>query len=270
MSEKNLLEKLNDSFTSFCIPQPIDLIDTLATNKNGYQWKNRDATKLKGLVFHQELAWGDIESVAKYHTGPNSHLGDGDGVESIAYTLAIRRDGQIILCNSLSKATWSQGDRSRPGDENKEFMAVMFEGMFTGYGYKTEDSGEPNDVQMLSGLILWQVCKELWGWKAKDLYGHYHFSKPACPGNALKTIIEAVRYNMPKGVLTFGNGNVSVKEKQTALSKLSYLNGPIDGIWGNQSRAALIKFQQENGLLSDGIWGPMTDNKITEIMTKHV
>ncbi len=270
MDDKTLLERLKSSIAPFKIPEPIDLIDQLATNKDGYQWKNRDVSKLKGLVMHQELAWGTVESVARYHTGPDSHLGGGNGVGSIAYTFAIRRDGQIVLCNGLDKATWSQGDKSRPGDENTEFLSVMFEGNFNGYGHKTETSGEPNDVQLLAGITLWLLCKDVWGWQAKSLYGHYHFGKPACPGETLRKIIDAIRENGNKGKLTFGQGNMAVKEKQTALKNLAYLKGPVDGIWGNESRAALIKFQGENGLISDGIWGPFTDNKITEIVTRRM
>ncbi len=131
--ESTILEKLADSTNSTGVIEPKDIRTSLAINPNGKKWKARDSEKLKGMVWHQELGWGTIEGVAKYHTGSDSHLYDG-GVESISYTWAIRRDGQIVLCNDIDKATWSQGYKGRTGDENAEFMSVMFEGYFRGAG----------------------------------------------------------------------------------------------------------------------------------------
>lgn len=170
------------------------LTEKLKQNPNGYQWKIRDSKHLKGLVWHQELGWGSVESVHAYHTSENCHLRKG-GVESIAYTWAIRRNGHICLCNPIEKKPWSQGTRNRVGDENAEFMSVMFEGKFSYVSNRIlENFGEPNSKQILSGLILWEACKKIWGWQDKALYGHFDFGKEACPGFTLETIIRAIRY----------------------------------------------------------------------------
>lgn len=173
-------------------PNPSDLRLSLATNPDGRQWRERSVNGISGLVVHQELGWSSVEDVAIYHTGRSSHLYAG-GVESIAYTFAIRRDGQICLCNDISKATWSHGYRARPGDENAEFMAVMLEGHFRADGHESAKAGEPTAEQMMSLLNLWMKCKEHWEWDNKSLYGHYHFGKEFCPGDTLKGIIEAIR-----------------------------------------------------------------------------
>lgn len=45
---------------------------------------------------------------------------------------------------------------------------------------------------------------------------------------------------------------------QTALTKLGFNPGPIDGIPGKMTRAAIIEFQTKFGLTPDGIYGPKT------------
>lgn len=59
---------------------------------------------------------------------------------------------------------------------------------------------------------------------------------------------------------------MTIKQKQWQLWYLGYYGGDIDGIWGDQSRAATKKFQSENGLESDGIFGVLTESKTVEII----
>lgn len=258
--ETEILQKLSLVYQALNIPEPVDGRKKLATNQSGRKWKIRNVKKLKGMVWHQELGWGSIEAVARYHTGKNSHLCKG-GVESISYTFAIRKSGRIVLCNDLKKATWSQGFKGRSGDENAEFLSVMFEGMFHGQHVTDSSAGEPNYLQMTSALILWHVCKELWDWQEDDLYGHYLFGKPACPGDTLKTVIDAVRINVTKEKPKTYNFR-STKDRQRALKKLGFYTGKADGIWGPKSRGALVKFQSAVRLAADGIWGAKTEAAI--------
>ena len=51
---------------------------------------------------------------------------------------------------------------------------------------------------------------------------------------------------------------MTIREIQTALAKAGYLPGPIDGVWGRQTAAALRAFQKDKGLAVDGIAGPQT------------
>jgi hypothetical protein len=234
--------------------EPFDGRQSLKKNPRGKKWKTRDVDTLSGMVWHQELGWGSVEGVAEYHTGNDSHLHAG-GVESIAYTFAIRRNGQIVLCNDFDRAVWSQGFKGRSGDENAEFMSVMFEGLFSGPGVTDPTAGEPNDEQMLSALMLWRICKKAWDWNEEDLYGHYHFGKPACPGDTIGTLIESVRANLEEPEYDFG----TVEGRQQALKDLGYYAGAVDGVWGPRSRGALIRFQDEHELVADGIWGARTE-----------
>ena len=256
--EKEILNRIAGAAKGLGILEPFDGRRTLKKNPRGKKWKKRDVDVLRGMVWHQALAWGSVEAIAKYHTGANSHLHPG-GVESIAYTFAIRRNGQVLLCNDFEKAVWSQGFKGRSGDENAEFIAVVFEGLFSGHGVTDPSAGEPNDEQLLSGLALWRICSERWGWNAEGLYGHYHFGKPACPGETLVAVIESVRANVEEPGYDFG----TVEARQQALKELGYYRGSVDGIWGPESRGALIRFQEEEALVPDGIWGPKTEATIT-------
>jgi hypothetical protein len=254
--EKKLLAMLMEKMKVLGLQEPIDVRDSLPVNAEGRKFKTRLIHKLDGLVWHQELAWNSIEAVAKYHTGPQSHVVEG-GTESILYTLAIDESGRIHLCNDFNKSTWSHGDRDRPGDENAEFMSVMFVGDFKGEGHVSSRSGEPNRKQMLAGLALWDVCRELWGWSDSQLYGHFDFGKPACPGNTLRAMILAIRANAGVSV-----DLSSIKGRQTALNLLGYYVGSIDGMWGPASKQALVGFQSRNGLVADGVWGKNTEAMI--------
>ncbi len=263
--ELRILEKLRGVCFHLNMLDPYDGRLKLATNPKGRKWKLRNSRRLKGMVWHQELGWGTIEGVAKYHTGKNSHLVKG-GVESISYTFAIRRNGQIVLCNDLNKATWSQGYKGRVGDENVEFLGVMFEGMFNGEHVTDSSAGEPTYQQIQSALLLWHICKELWKWKESNLYGHYLFGKPSCPGDTLRKIIEAVRLNTQQDDTKYDFR--LTKDRQAALKKLGYLAGKADGIWGPVSKGALVKFQKALRLVPDGVWGPVTEAAVIKKLNK--
>ncbi len=49
-----------------------------------------------------------------------------------------------------------------------------------------------------------------------------------------------------------------IKTVQTKLKNWGYYTGSVDGIYGPKTRAAVIKFQQKNNLVADGIVGSKT------------
>lgn len=51
---------------------------------------------------------------------------------------------------------------------------------------------------------------------------------------------------------------MTIRDIQTALAKAGYRPGPIDGVWGRQTAAALRAFQKDKGLAVDGIAGPQS------------
>lgn len=58
------------------------------------------------------------------------------------------------------------------------------------------------------------------------------------------------------GLMQMGDAGTEVSNLQTQLQALGYYSGPISGSFGSQTQAALIAFQQAQGLTADGIAGP--------------
>lgn len=53
---------------------------------------------------------------------------------------------------------------------------------------------------------------------------------------------------------------------QQDLTALGYYTGPIDGIAGDETRAALAKFQADAGIEADGEFGPNTDAAMVPLL----
>ncbi len=63
-------------------------------------------------------------------------------------------------------------------------------------------------------------------------------------------------------LLTYGSTGTAVKTVQTELTQLSYPVGPVDGIFGSKTLAAVKDFQAASGLQVDGIVGPLTSQAL--------
>ena len=72
--EQEVLGRITTASQGLGILEPFDGRGSLKKNPRGKKWKPRDVDALKGMVWHQELGWGSVEAVAKYHTGKNSHF----------------------------------------------------------------------------------------------------------------------------------------------------------------------------------------------------
>ena len=59
-------------------------------------------------------------------------------------------------------------------------------------------------------------------------------------------------------VYSWGSTGETVRIIQDKLKRWGYLNGNVDGIFGSQTYNAVIKFQQKNNLVVDGIVGKNT------------
>jgi murein L,D-transpeptidase YcbB/YkuD len=59
-------------------------------------------------------------------------------------------------------------------------------------------------------------------------------------------------------LLKMGSAGNSIKELQALLNKAGYNPGLPDGKFGQQTKLAVIRFQRDKGLQSDGVVGPMT------------
>ncbi|GEM_PF-502308 len=66
----------------------------------------------------------------------------------------------------------------------------------------------------------------------------------------------------PLATLYMGDRGAAVRTMQQRLKDLGYLTGNVDGIFGQQTRRAVERFQHYNSLSVDGIAGPKTLNKL--------
>ena len=74
-----------------------------------------------------------------------------------------------------------------------------------------------------------------------------------------------VKIELPKRVLKITNPMMrgdDVKALQEALKSLGYKVGAIDGIYGNNTKSAVIAYQHNNNLEPDGMVGPNTRSKL--------
>lgn len=214
-----------------------DLRGKLATNPN-HQWKKRSTADLQGIVFHQTLGNTSLENVAKYHTGPQSHINPG-GVHSISYTIGIRKSGEICVMNDIEDVTWSQGMKGNDIDENKCFIGVVCEGLFGWDPLITEHEkqkvGNPTPEQMASVKKVWDTLAKMFNFDIKDIYGHNDWGKPACPGTVITGFITSTRnqYN-------FDSAN-NKREIARFLKEFGF--------------ADIKTFQSKYSLAPDGVWG---------------
>jgi peptidoglycan hydrolase-like protein with peptidoglycan-binding domain len=69
---------------------------------------------------------------------------------------------------------------------------------------------------------------------------------------------------MAEPVLRKGSSDPAVRDLQEALTTLGHDPGPIDGVFGEATEAAVKAFQQEKGVTVDGIVGKVTWINIDE------
>lgn len=65
-------------------------------------------------------------------------------------------------------------------------------------------------------------------------------------------------YPKPKRTIKKGDTGETVKTAQRLLNEHGYDCGKVDGIFGANTKAAVVRFQQDNGLVPDGVIGPLT------------
>ena len=216
------------------------------------RWSTRGRGAIRKIVVHQELGNGTIEEVNNYHISPDNHL-SSKGCPHFSYHYGIRKsenDGEIVQANNLHHVTW------HTKGQNTVSVGIMLEGFFKGSGQELGDDG-PSKAQMTSLEELVAYLVNTLGLTNQDVYGHYHFGKPACPGYKASEWIETFR-NTEDGKAKTRVGIDSIEEIQERLNQLGYACGPVDGTVGIKTLAAIRKFQKDYGLTVDGIPGPQT------------
>lgn len=210
------------------------------------------------IIIHQELSDGSLEAVNNYMItpGPDNHISK-EGAPHFCYHFGIRMkehhghpEGEIVQANELTHLTWHTKGQNTAG------VGIMLEGNFKGVGHELGHDG-PTSAQMDS--LAWLTNNLLNSLKLtpQNVYGHYHFGKPACPGFKISDWIEAYR-NRQNIDFPDPLKPLTIKELQHKLTKLGYSPGKPDGVIGLKTTFAIRNFQRDFRLAIDGIPGPQT------------
>jgi N-acetyl-anhydromuramyl-L-alanine amidase AmpD len=213
------------------------------------RWSVRQLSSISKIIIHQELAEGTIENVNRYHISPN-HISQ-KGCPRICYHYGIRKNGEVVQMNELSSVVW------HTKGQNKNAIGILFVGNFAGLGH-TAATSEPTPEQLKGLDYLSDYLLKAFNFSNQELYGHYHFGKPACPGFVIQEWIENRRNNISTETPEMNKIEKTVIEIQKRLFNLGYEIGEIDGIQGIKTIAAIRNFQSDNQLTVDGVVGPQT------------
>lgn len=94
----------------------------------------------------------------------------------------------------------------------------------------------------------------------------YGLTADGIVGTATQNAITKALDYQSKGILTVGSRGAAVTELQKNLTKLGYDTKGTDGIFGNDTKNAVIAFQRDHSLTQDGIVGSNTKNAITNAL----
>lgn len=96
----------------------------------------------------------------------------------------------------------------------------------------------------------------------------YGLTADGIVGNATRNQINTSYTNHLNNVLSVGSRGENVKKLQQNLTKLGYNTQGTDGIFGNNTKSAVMAFQRANNLSVDGIVGTNTHNAINAALKK--
>ena len=221
-------------------------------------WRKRALSEIDKIIIHQELGESSVENVNTYHisVSPKNHI-TPKGCPHICYHYAIRKNGEIVQTNELSDISW------HCKGQNQHSIGIMLQGNFSGPGYDLGTS-EPTPEQINSTKELVNFLLESLNLANTDVFGHYYFGKPACPGYVMQEWVEKKR-NTESPAQEAMAVKKSVDEIQKRLNKLGYNAGKADGMLGVKTQSAIRAFQTDQQLISDGIVGPQTWSKLLNL-----
>lgn len=152
-------------------------------------------------------------------------------------------DTGVILTLS-SSSVLQKGSR---GDEVKELQQNL-----TTLGYDTKGTDGIFGSDTEAAVIAFQKA--------------YSLSADGKAGPATQSAIAKALDYHNKGILTVGSRGTKVSELQRNLTKLGYDTKGTDGIFGSNTKSAVVAFQRDHGLSQDGIVGDNTHNAINKAL----
>lgn len=191
------------------------------------------------------------------------------GWAGIGYHYFIRKDGTLELGRDLEKTPAAQENN------NTATIAICLHGL---------EKDRFTDAQFETLRVLCNQINRAYGY-VLTIHGHCEVANKACPvfdyksvlglndkGNMVpmreldKAPIPTMQDDaaglevLPTTMVTlkFGSTGGLVRDLQQSLTRLGYFTGNIDGDFGERTRAAVLAFQADNHLETDGKFGKLS------------
>ncbi len=165
-----------------------------------------------------------------------------------------------VLTNTLS-ASKAVGNRTststllKVGSRGEEVRALQENLTKLGYDTKGADGIFGNDTK--NAVIAFQRARNL---EADGIVGN------STKSEITKALQEQSSLAGSDGLLKVGSRGEEVRALQENLTKLGYDTNGTDGIFGNDTKSAVVAFQRVHGLSPDGLVGSITKSKINEAL----
>ena len=191
------------------------------------------------VLHHAEARKASVQDIHSWHLA--------NGWAGIGYHYYVRKDGTVYQ----GRPEWALGSHCK--GSNFCSIGICCEGDYEKYD-KTMPTKQYN---ALVGLIN-DIKSRYTGATVK---GHGELYPTACPGKYYP--LDTIKKLFNKNVAMDLNTTIGL---QTALRRLGFYQGAIDGIAGPKTVEAIRGFQAKYGLVVDGVVGPNTRNKIKEVL----
>ena len=231
-------------------------------------------SKVRDLKNQLKEAQQDLEDTQKDHKYDELNKGYDDAMDKFKET----QDKEVDLLNSsLEEQTKAIQDMLNSAKNQYATTYDELEELADTYGFHlSEDLANPwktaaNAVDAYNKAVGNVTANGIPATgKVPGLNGGtnnvtYAENNPSAPDNNVKANQQA---NANKGLVSGGSGLLksgnrgqAVTNLQNALNGLGYNAGKADGIFGNNTKNALIRFQKDSGISADGIVGNNTRSK---------
>jgi len=160
-----------------------------------------------------------------------------------------------VECTLTGKSMYSLGSPGR----SKEIKDMLRKVAFTKYGEQVDAIINTKTIESIEGGY-WGMLAGVYGAKTATVSAH---------GIAVHLKETKEIQPAPKKL-----SKEDIRKLQERLTELGYSPGPVDGMWGKKTEAALKKFQEEHGLSVTGKFDTETTKKLsftlqTEEITKE-
>lgn len=198
--------------------------------------------------------------------GKRRRVGGGRGFPAIPYTFLVPFRPEIVDGKSVVYRLWDDSWHTwHTRRANRDGVGICFAGSFETRHSKKFSNSHPTSQALAAGeeLILDYLLPR-YGLTTDDLCGHFDFGKPTCPGDALEAWVRRKRGE----TVTWFDGDeapelddrplVAREQQIAALQSLGYGVGLLlddRDDW----RFTVESFQEDAGLVADGLWGPNTE-----------